>query len=123
VGTDIFSTAPNWGNLNRLYESYKHKPFVVGEYAPMGEDDASYVSTLFRWAAKHKRSKMLVYYQGFGDDPTFSVSRFPGVRSVLRGRLASGRYQQYATGAAGIGDGGIPTPLYAFGPREQRVAP
>ena len=100
VGTDIFSTAPNWTNLNRLYEGYKHKPFVIGEYAPMGEDDAPYV----------------------GDDPTFSVSHFPGVRSVLRGRLAGGRFPEYATGAAGDGPGGIPTPMYAFGPRDQRAA-
>jgi hypothetical protein len=123
VGTDIFSTAPNWANLNRLYEGYKHKPFVVGEYAPMGEDDSSYVANLFSWSGRHKRSKMLVYYQGFGDDPTFGVSHFPGVRSVLRGRLAGARFQEYATGAAGDGPGGIPTPMYAFGPRDQHVAP
>ena len=100
VGTDIFSTAPNWANLNRLYEGYKHKPFVIGEYSPMGEDDSPYVSNLFNWSNRHKRSKMLVYYQGFGDDPTFNVSNFPGVRAVLRGRLAGPRFQEYATGAA-----------------------
>jgi hypothetical protein len=124
VGTDIFSTAPNWANLSRLYEGYKHKPFVIGEYAPMGEDDASYVANLFRWSKRHKRSKMLVYYQGFGDDPTFNVANFPGVRSVLRGRLSGPRFQQFATGTTGDGQGGvIPTPMYAFGPRDQRAAP
>ena len=121
VGTDIFSTAPNWANLNRLYEGYKHMPFVVGEYAPMGEDDAPYVSSLFEWSRRHKRSKMLVYYQGFGDDPTFNVANFPGVRGVLRGRLSGGRFQEYAVGAAGDGPGGIPTPMYGYGAHDQKV--
>ena len=127
VGTDIFSTAPNWANLNRLYEGYKKMPFVVGEYAPLGEDDASYVKTLFRWSKKHKRSKMNVYYQGFGNDPTFNIANFPAARAVLRGRLAGPRYLPFAEGTTGNGPGGIaPTPgyaapSYAYGPRDQHV--
>ena len=66
---------------------------------------------------------MLVYYQGFGDDPTFNVSNFPGVRSVLRGRLGGGRFQEYALGAAGDGPGGIPTPMYGYGAHDQKPAP
>jgi hypothetical protein len=122
VGTDIFSTAPNWTNLTRLYEGYKHKPFVVGEYAPFGEDDPSYVKTLFRWSRSHKRSKMLVYYQGFENDPTFNIANFPAARGVLRGRLAGPRFVPFATGTTGNGAGGVaPTPSYAYGPRDQRV--
>lgn len=127
VGTDIFSTAPNWANMTRLYEGYKGKPFVVGEYAPFGEDDASYVKTLFRWSKQHKRSKMLVYYQGFGNDPTFNIANFPAARGVIRGRLAGPRFIRFAEGTTGNGPGGVSptpgysTPSYAYGPRDQRV--
>jgi hypothetical protein len=121
VGTDIFSTAPNWNNLNRIYEGYKHKPFVIGEYAPFGEDDASYVKTLFKWSRRHKRSKLLVYYQGFGRDPNFDIAGFPSARSVLRGRLSGPRYVPFAYGAVGNGPGGV-TPTYAYGPSGSRTA-
>ena len=120
IGTDIFSTAPIWANLNRIYDRYKHKPFVVGEYAPYGEDDASYVSTLFNWSKQHKRSKMLVYYQDFGDNPTFNIANFPAARAVLRARLSGPRFQAFPTGTTGNGSGGI-TPGYSYGPRDQRV--
>lgn len=127
VGTDIFSTAPNWANMTRLYEGYKGKPFVVGEYAPFGEDDASYVKTLFRWSKQHKRSKMNVYYQGFGNDPTFDIANFPAARGVIRARLSGPRYIPFAEGTTGNGPGGVtPTPgysapSYAYGPRDQHV--
>jgi hypothetical protein len=121
IGTDIFSLAPNWGNMTRIYEGYKHKPFVVGEYAPFGEDDPAYLKTLFKWSRKHKRSKMLVYYQDFNDNPTFNIANFPASRSVLRGRLAGPRWVPFPTGTTGNGTGGI-TPGYSYGPRDQHVA-
>jgi hypothetical protein len=121
VGTDIFSTAPNWNNLNNIYEGFKHKPFVIGEYAPFGEDDAGYVKTLFKWSRRHRRSKLLVYYQGFGHDPNFDISAFPAARSVLRGRLRGPRFVPFAYGAAGNGPGGV-TPSYAYGPTSSNTA-
>ncbi len=121
IGTDIFSTSPNWQNMTRIYEGYKHKPFVVGEYAPYGEDDAAYVNTLFNWSRKHKRSKMLVYYQDFQDNPTFNIANFPAARAVLRGRLAGPRFIPFPAGTTGNGSGGV-TPGYAYGPRDQRAA-
>ena len=33
------------------------------------------------------RAKLLVYYQGFGNDPTFDIGRFPAARSMLRSQL------------------------------------
>jgi hypothetical protein len=116
VGTDIFSTAPNWKNLNGIYKDFNRKPFVIGEYAPFGEDDAAYVKRLFGWSRRHKRSKLLVYYQGFAHDPTFDIARFPAARAVLRSRLAGARYLPFAYGAQGNGPGGV-SPSYAYGPR------
>jgi hypothetical protein len=121
VGTDIFSTAPNWNNLNSIYEDFKGKPFVIGEYAPFGEDDAAYVKRLFGWSRRHKRAKLLVYYQGFGNDPTFDIARFPAARAILRSRLAGARFLPFAYGAQGNGPGGI-SPSYAYGPRDTNTA-
>jgi hypothetical protein len=121
VGTDIFSTAPNWSNLSNIYEGFRHKPFVIGEYAPFGEDDAGYVRTLFKWSRSHKRSKLLVYYQGFAHDPNFDIAGFPYARSVLRGRLSGPRFVPFAYGAAGNGPGGV-TPTYAYGPTSSQTA-
>jgi hypothetical protein len=121
VGTDIFSTAPNWKNLRRIYKDFNRKPFVVGEYAPFGEDDVAYVKKLFGFSRRHSRAKLLVYYQGFGNDPTFDISNFPGARDLLRSRLSGPRWLQFAPGAPGNGPGGI-TPGFAYGPRSTHTA-
>ena len=121
VGTDIFSTAPNWKNLNAIYKDFNRKPFVIGEYAPFGEDDAAYVKRLFGWSRRHKRAKLLVYYQGFGHDPTFDIARFPAARAILRSRLAGARFLPFAYGAQGNGPGGV-SPSYAYGPRDANTA-
>jgi hypothetical protein len=121
VGTDIFSTAPNWKNMRRIYEDFNGKPFLIGEYAPLGEDDASYVKKLFGFSRRHKRAKLLVYYQGFGNDPIFDISRFPAALDILRSRLGGPRFLQFAPEAPGNGPGGV-TPGYAYGPRATHTA-
>ncbi|MGI8728333.1 MAG: hypothetical protein ACR2K6_11740 [Solirubrobacterales bacterium] len=99
VGADIYGKYPNFGGLDALYRKYaKKKPFMIGEWAPWGADDPQFVSTLAKWIAKHKRARMAVYYQGFGEGAAnpFEVGDYPRSTEVLRRTLEGKRFAPYA---------------------------
>jgi hypothetical protein len=88
VGTDFYGQNPNWGALERLYNEFRGKPFVFGEWALWGRDDPSFVNGVFRFARTHKRVRMLVYNQGVRSDGPFRLYRYPRARRALRAQLA-----------------------------------
>lgn len=99
VGADIYGKFPNFSGLDSLYRKYaKKKPFMIGEWAPWGADDPQFVSTLATWIAKHKRTRMAVYYQGFGEgaDNEFEANDYPRSLEVLRRTLDGYRYIDFA---------------------------
>jgi hypothetical protein len=98
VGGDIYGSSPSFAGLDSLYKKYSKAPFMIGEWAPRGRDDPGFTSNLFKWVEKHKRTKMAVYYQGFGEGPDneFEIGDYPKSRSVIRKRLNSKKYLSYA---------------------------
>ena len=116
VGGDLYGSSPGFSGLDALYREFSKAPFMIGEWAPRGRDDTGFTSGIFNWVEKHKRTKMLVYYQGFGEGPDneFEISDYPKSRSVIRKRLNSKKYVPYAPenekkrkgGKGGKGGGG-----------------
>jgi hypothetical protein len=89
VGTDFYSRFPNFTGLDGFYASVRrfHKPFVFGEWALWGSDDAGFVERLFGWARSHPQVQMLVYNQGKRADGPFRLRRYPRATRVLRNFL------------------------------------
>ncbi len=97
VGADIYSKFPSLDGLNSIYKQYRKRPFLIGEWAPWGVDSPGFVNSLFDWVEKHKRTRMAIYYQGFGEGPAneFELSDYPKSRTALRHRLNSNKYAPY----------------------------
>ena len=94
VGADIYGKYPNFDGLNALYKRYDKVPFLIGEWAPWGADDPSFVNALLGWVESHSRTRMAIYYQGFGEgkDNPFEVTDYRQSLTVLRHHLKSKRY-------------------------------
>ena len=108
VGADIYGKYPNFDGLERFYESRKNFPFVIGEWSPWDSDNPGFVNDLHEWAESHKRVRMLVYYQGFGDGNPYLIQRYPASRRALAKQLDSKRYMRFAphSDRPGKDDGG-----------------
>jgi len=104
VGADIYGKFPNFEGLDRFYRSRPRFPFMIGEWSPWDSDNPGFVDALHEWAESHRRVKMLVYYQGFGDDNPFMIHRYPSSATALAGQLDNGRYQRYAPQSRRAGD-------------------
>jgi hypothetical protein len=98
AGTDFYSAYPEWKALTYLYNRYRGKPFVLTEWGLESSDDPRFVKRLFVWARRHRRCKMLVYYQDFGSVNPYRIQNYPLSLSVLRHRLASPVFPPYAPG-------------------------
>jgi hypothetical protein len=98
VGTDFYSGYPEWKSLTGLYRRFSGKPFAITEWAVEGEDP-TFVSKLFAWVRSHPRTKMLVYYQDFGDSNSYRIQNYGSSLNVLRARLHSGLFPAYAPDA------------------------
>jgi hypothetical protein len=92
VGVDIYAKFPNFAGLNRFYKARRGFPFMIGEWAPWDRDDPAFTRKLHRWMERKKRAKMIVYYQGFGDNNPFVLSRYPLSARALSTHLNNGRY-------------------------------
>jgi hypothetical protein len=94
VGTDFYSRFPNFSGLDRFYatKQYAGKPFVFGEWAMWGRDDAGFIRRFFHWVAAHPRVKMLAYNQGNRPTSPFRLYRYPRSSRVMRQALRSPRY-------------------------------
>jgi hypothetical protein len=112
IGADIYGKYPNFEGLERLYRARKGFPFMIGEWSPWDSDNPGFVNLLYEWAESHRRTKMLVYYQGFGDNNPFMIQRYPNAAAALRGQLDNRRYKRYAPDSrrpdkGGGGGGGV----------------
>jgi hypothetical protein len=94
VGTDFYSSFPNFPGLDRFYATprYAAKPFVFGEWAMWGRDDASFMQRFFSWVAAHPRVRMLAYNQGNHPTSPFRLYRYPKAARVMRAALVSSHY-------------------------------
>jgi hypothetical protein len=99
AGTDFYAGYPEWKSLTGLYRRFSGKPFAITEWALESNDDPAFVSKLFAWVRKHPRTKMLVYYQDFGSTSSYRIQNYSTSLNVLRDRLHSGLFPNYAPGA------------------------
>ena len=95
VGTDFYSSYPNFAQLSRFYSSFRGKPFELGEWALYGRDNPGFVRAVFAWARSHGRVRMLNYYQGFNPASPANLARYPRSRAVLRRLLRARRFLGY----------------------------
>ena len=96
VGTDFYSSSPNFAQLSSFYNQFTGKPFVLSEWGVSGGDDPGFVHALFAWARAHPRLRMMNYYQGFTAAAPENLAHNPASGAALRQELGSGRYLAYA---------------------------
>ena len=75
---------------------YSNKPFAITEWGIESGDDPAFVRRLFTWTERHPRTKMLVYYQDFGESNSFRIQNFPQGRKVLSQFLNKRDYPKFA---------------------------
>jgi hypothetical protein len=92
VGADIYGKFPNFTGLEGFYRDFKRKPFVIGEWSPWDSDDPGFVDQLFRWVETHRRAKMLIYFQGFGDPNPFQIQIYPKSAEAMRHQMRGPRF-------------------------------
>jgi hypothetical protein len=92
VGTDFYSKFPNFQDLETFYADYPNKPFVFGEWALWGSDDAAFVRRFFAFVNAHKRVRMLLYNQGNLSGGPFRLTRYPKSRAAIRDELRRKRF-------------------------------
>jgi hypothetical protein len=77
VGTDFYSDNQDWKALTGLYRRFAGKPFAIPEFGVSSGDDPTYMRKLFVWVRRHKRCRMLVYYQDFGSSSSYRIQNYP----------------------------------------------
>jgi hypothetical protein len=62
VADDLYAQGGNayWKGMQPLYNY--GKPFILGEWAPWGYDDPTFVNKVFGWARNHPRTAAIVYF-------------------------------------------------------------
>lgn len=102
VGTDTYAKFSNhtlWANLRRFYNHTKGYPFAIGEYGPWDNDfRGAFTRRIFRWAAKHRRVKALMYFRSVDPVNEFNLQFYPGARYSLRRMLNGHRWAPHAPG-------------------------
>ncbi len=96
VGTDIYSDNQDWKSLAGLYRRFSGKPFALPEWGVVGADDSGFVSRLLTWVNRHRRCKMLVYYQDFGSASSYRLQNYPSSLNVLKDWLHHPRFPHFA---------------------------
>jgi hypothetical protein len=86
VADDLYAQGGNayWKGMQPLYDY--GKPFILGEWAPWGYDDPTFVNKVFTWARNHPRTAAIVYYDRVS---TFDLKSKP--RSLSAYRSQAGR--------------------------------
>jgi hypothetical protein len=92
VGTDFYSKFPNFTDLQTFYDDFPRKPFVFGEWALWGSDDAAFVRRFFAFVNSHKRVQMLLYNQGNLVGGPFRLTRYPKSADAIRAALRKKRF-------------------------------
>jgi hypothetical protein len=96
AGTDIYSDNQDWKGITGLYNRFAGKPFAITEWSVSNGDDLSFVRRLMTWVRRHRRCRMLIYYQDFGSSSSYRIQNWPASLSVLRNRLHSPRFPAFA---------------------------
>jgi hypothetical protein len=96
VGTDFYSDNQDWKALAGLYRRYDDKPFALPEWGVVGADDPRFVRRLLTWVDRHRRCKMLVYYQDFGSSSSYRIQNYPSSLAVLDEWLHHPRIPHFA---------------------------
>ena len=99
VGTDVYSDNQDWKALKGLYRRFAGKPFALPEWGVVGADDPRFVRRLLGWVDRHRRCKMLVYYQDFGSSSPYRLQSHPASLRVLRRWLHHPRIPHFAPDA------------------------
>ena len=99
VGTDFYAAYPEWDALTGLYRRFSGKPFALTEWGVESGDDPTFVGKLFAWVDAHRRCRMMVYYQDFGDTSSYRIQNYSASLNVLRASLHTGLFPAYAKGA------------------------
>ncbi|HXR29949.1 MAG TPA: glycosyl hydrolase [Solirubrobacterales bacterium] len=96
VGTDFYSDNQDWKSLNGMYRRYASKPFSLPEFGVSSGDDPAYMRKLMTWVERHRRCKMLIYYQDFGSTSSYRIQNYPASLAVLSDFLHSPRFPHFA---------------------------
>lgn len=98
VGGDIYGKYPSTAGLTSIYKKFGKLPFMVGEWSPWDRDNPKFVKSLFGWSKKHSRTRMLVYYQGFGEGAAnpFEITDYPKSQRALEKILHSKKFARFA---------------------------
>jgi hypothetical protein len=96
AGTDFYSDNQDWKALTGLYNLFSGKPFALTEWSVSTGDDSAFVRKLMTWVRRHRRTKMLLYYQDFGSASSYRIQNWPASLAVLREALRSPRFPAYA---------------------------
>ncbi len=96
AGTDFYADNQDWKSLYGLYRRYSDKPFAITEWSVDTGDDSAYVRKLMTWVDRHRRTKMLIYYQDFGSTSSYRLQNSPQSLGVLRNKIHNGRFPSYA---------------------------
>ncbi len=96
VGTDIYSDNQDWKALSGLYRRFSGKPFALPEWGVNTSDDPRFVRRLLTWVDRHRRTRMLVYYQDFGSSNPYRIQNYPASLSILRNWLHHPRIPHFA---------------------------
>jgi hypothetical protein len=96
VGTDVYSDNQDWKALSGLYRRFDGKPFALPEWGVVGADDPRFVRRLLTWVDRHRRCKMLVYYQDFGATSSYRLQNYPASLVELRQWLHHPRIPPFA---------------------------
>jgi hypothetical protein len=109
IGTDFYSSYPNFSLLSHFYNQFGGKPFVFSEWG-VSDDDPGFVHQLFAWVASHPRVRMINFYQGYGSSNPYDLKHYPATQRALRAELHSKRFLGYP-------------PEYAHPKRQKRPTP
>jgi hypothetical protein len=96
VGTDFYSDNQDWKALTGLYKRFSKKPFALPEWGVSQGDDPEFVRRLLTWVDRHRRCKMLVYYQDFGSSSPYRIQNYPSSLNVLKNWLHHRRIPHFA---------------------------
>lgn len=96
VGTDLYSDNQDWKALAGLYRRYSNKPFALPEFGVSNGDDPVYMRRLMTWVLRHRRCKMLIYYQDFGSTSSYRIQSYPASLAVLSNALHRKAFPPFA---------------------------
>jgi len=96
VGTDFYSDNQDWKALTGLYRRFAGKPFALPEFGVSSGDDPGFVRQLLTWVERHKRCKLIVYYQDFGSSSSYRIQNYPASQAVLSNKLHSPLFPSFA---------------------------